>query len=114
MEMEGISKRERTNYTGNTKLLVAIWIHCSVFKVNHVCCGLAFLPSACKEMKTQRTKENISLSIYQPPFIPPLSHGYKGWARYKCHLDSWELSITLLELWCVGFATSSFCYWWVG
>lgn len=51
-----------------------------------------------------RTKENmsLSLSISHPPLIPPLSHCYKGWDQYNCHVDSWELSITLLELCCVG------------
>lgn len=43
-----------------------------------------------------------------PPFIPPLSHSYKGWDHYKCHTDRCKLSITLLGLRFEGFAATQF------
>lgn len=102
-------KRKKKIYAGNTQLLVAICIYGTIFKVNHVYCALALLPTAYIEMETQRNqRKHFSFSISLPPFIPPLPSFYKGQDHYKCPGDRWELSITLLELRFVGFAPTQF------
>lgn len=99
---------KRKIYAGRTHLLVAICIYCSLFKVNHVCCALASVPTAYMEMETQNQRKHFLFSISHPPFISPRPHSNKGWHHYKCHIDRWELSITLLEHFFVGFVATQF------
>lgn len=59
-------------------------------------------------METENLKETCLFLHALPPFIPPLSHSYKGWDHYKCHSDRCKLSITLLGLWFEEFAADQF------
>lgn len=66
---------KRKIYAGSTLLLVAICIYCSLFKVNNLCCALAFGPCSLHGDGDAEPKKTVlflhfSPSIYtSPPFL---------------------------------------------
>lgn len=71
-------------------------------------CPCLILYSLYGDEDTENQRKHFFLCISHPPFIPFFPHFHKGWDHYKCHVDRWELSITLLELGFVGFVATQF------
>lgn len=104
----GAQRNKTTTYNGSTTVDCNLLLLFVLQSESCLLCPCLAPSTVYVDGDTKNQRKHFSLPISHPPFIPPFRNSHKRWGHYKCHIDRWELSITLLELQFVGFVAAHF------